>query len=90
MRLLGKFKGRELASDLKNAVELGDREKIVYSAHAIKGTCSNLGFPIVSRVAGDIEELAKKNEDASHFIGELDAEIENLMNMIGKLMSDLS
>ena len=90
MRLLGKFKGRELADDLKNAVENGDREKIIYSAHALKGTCANLGFPLVCKVAGEIEELAKKDEDVSHLIGELDTEIENLADKIEKLKAEVS
>ena len=90
MRLLSKFKGRELAGDLKKAIENGDMEKIIYSAHAIKGTCANLGFPIVCKVAGDIEELAKKNEDVSLLTQKLDAEIENLMNTIDKLYKELS
>ena len=90
MRLLGKFKGRELANDLKKAVENGDKDKIIYSAHAIKGTCANLGFPIVCKVAGEIEELAKKNEGVAHLTLELDKEIENLMDTIDKLSKELS
>ena len=88
VRLLGKFKGRELADDLKNAIKECNNDKIVYSAHALKGTCANLGFPVVCKVAGEIEELAKKNQNASHLLDELDQVMNDLMNSIDKLVAE--
>ena len=88
MRLLGKFKGRELADDLASAVKNGDPEKIVYSAHALKGTSANLGFPVVCKVAGEIEELAKSNEDATHILPELSKVVDELMAQIEKFVAE--
>ena len=88
VRLLGKFKGRELAEDLAKAVEGGDPDKIIYSAHALKGTSANLGFPTVCKVAGDIEALAKSNKDASHLLPELCEVIDNLMTQIEKFVAE--
>ena len=87
VRLLSKFKGRELANDLVKAVEGGDQEKIIYSAHALKGTSANLGFPSVCKVAGEIEQLAKSNEDASHLLPELQSVISDLMAQIEKFVA---
>ena len=88
VRLLGKFKGRELADDLADAVKGGDPEKIIYSAHTLKGTSANLGFPAVCKVAGDIEALAKANEDASHILPELSNVIDDLMAHIEKFVAE--
>ena len=88
VRLLGKFKGRELADDLAKAVVGGDPDKIIYSAHALKGTSANLGFPAVCKVAGDIEQLAKSNEDASHLLPELSKVVDDLMAQIEKFVAE--
>ena len=88
IRLLGKFKGRELAQNLADAVKSGDPEKIIYSAHALKGTSANLGFPVVCKVAGDIEALAKSNQDATELLPELSLVIDDLMNQIEKFISE--
>ena len=89
VRLLGKFKGHELADDLAKAVEGGNPDKIIYSAHALKGTSANLGFPTVCKVAGDIELLAKSNKDASHLLPELSRVINDLMTQIEKFVSEV-
>ena len=90
VRLLGKFKGRELADNLAKAVESNDPEKIIYSAHALKGTAANLGFPTVSKVAGDIEHLAKTNEDATHLLPELSKVIDELMVQVERFIAEES
>ena len=88
MRLLGKFKGRELANELAVAVRSGDVEKIVYSAHALKGTCANMGFLEVCRVSGDIEALAKAGQDANHLLDELFDVTDMLQSLIEKLKAE--
>ena len=88
VRLLGKFKGRELADDLAMAVSGGDSEKIIYSAHALKGTAANLGFLAVCKVASDIELHAKSNKDASHLLPELSKVINDLMAQIEKFIAE--
>ena len=88
VRLLGKFKGRELADDLANAVKEGNSDKIIYTAHALKGTSANLGFPVVCKVAGEIEALAKSNEDATQFLPELSKAIDDLMAQIEKFVAE--
>ena len=88
VRLLGKFKGRELADDLAKAVSSKDADKIIYSAHALKGTSANLGFPTVCKVAGEIEKLAKSNEDASHLLPELSKVIDELMEQVEKFLAE--
>ena len=88
VRLLGKFKGRELADDLAKAVTGNDPEKIIYSAHALKGTSANLGFPSVCKVAGEIELLAKSNQDSSHLLPELSKVVDDLMVQIEKFVKE--
>ena len=88
VRLLGKFKGRDLADDLARAVSGGDPDKIIYSAHALKGTSANLGFPSVCKIASDIEQLAKSNEDATHLLPELSKVIDDLTTQIEKFVAE--
>ena len=88
IRLLGKFKGPELVENLAEAVRNKDCEGVSYSAHAIKGTCANLGFPIISKVAGDIEEAAKTGEDPEAFLPKLYEALEGLMGKIEILLKD--
>ena len=88
VRLLSKFKGRELADDLAKAISGGDPDRIIYSAHALKGTSANLGFPNVCKISGDVELLAKSNEDTSHLLPELSKAIDDLMDHIDKFVAE--
>ena len=81
-RLLGKFKGPELAENLADAVRNKEPEKIMYSAHALKGTCANLGFPLISELAGKIEALAKESGDAESLLPRLSEATCELMAQI--------
>ncbi|MCL2499853.1 MAG: Hpt domain-containing protein [Defluviitaleaceae bacterium] len=69
--MLGRFKVRQMADEVMEAIKSGDHERIVFAAHAIKGTSGNLGFPTLSKLSGEMEVLAKQEQDASHLVPQL-------------------
>jgi HPt (histidine-containing phosphotransfer) domain-containing protein len=70
--MLARFKPRQMADTLLEAMKDGDHEKVGFAAHALKGTAGNLGFPTLAVLTGEIEDLAKAKKDASHMAGILD------------------
>ena len=84
--LLGKFNGRELANDVIAAINAKDSTNVVHSAHALKGTSANLGFPEVCKITDEIENLGKGGNDASHLIEPLNASVNALMETIEKFL----
>jgi HPt (histidine-containing phosphotransfer) domain-containing protein len=64
------------SSDFKNIVDglaAGDADKVMRSAHTIKGASGNLGLADVSDVARAIEERAMKNR-----LDDLDQSVQTL------------
>ena len=90
LRLLGKFKGRELADNLAGAVKNGNIDEIVYAAHALKGTCANMGFLEVCKIAGDIEVMVKAAQDPVKLLDALNEKTEILVDLIEKLKTESS
>ena len=70
--MLGRFKVREMAKTLADAIEANDTESIGFAAHALKGTAGNLGFPTLYEFSSNIEQQAKNGADVSEMIAPLD------------------
>ena len=85
MKLLGKFKGREMADTILNAIELMNFDDIVTSTHALRGTAANLSFPSVYKITSEVEALAKQKQDCSHLATTLDEAVNALEDCISKL-----
>jgi len=85
MTLLGKFKGRQMADDLLNAIKTSDDTKVVQCAHALRGTAGNLGFPTLHEITEKIEKLGKAGEDASHLCKPLSESVDALLEVIAKI-----
>ena len=65
LRLLGSFKGRKMAEDIKTAVENGNFEEIKKAAHALRGVSLNLGMNALADIAANIENKAANQENAA-------------------------
>jgi len=85
MKLLGKFKGREMADTILNAIKLMNFDDIATATHALRGTAANLSFPNVYRITSEIEEIAKSKQDCSHLANILDEAVNSLEDCISKL-----
>jgi hypothetical protein len=59
-RLVKKFDGAKMAGDIVAAVGSGDSEEIANAAHALKGLAANLGFPVVKKIAAEIEQVSRE------------------------------
>ena len=59
--LVGDFVGRmpERINALKSAFEAGDTEQVMRLAHQLKGSGGGYGFPLLTEVAGELEQKAK-------------------------------
>jgi HPt (histidine-containing phosphotransfer) domain-containing protein len=70
--MLGRFKARQMTETLLEAIKSGEHENVVFAAHALKGTAGNLGFPTLEALSKEIETLAKRKEDSSHLVPQLE------------------
>ena len=84
MKLLGKFKGREMADVVLNAIKAMNFDDIAAATHALRGTAANLSFPNVYKITSELEEAAKSNQDCSHFSTVLDEAVNALEDNITK------
>jgi HPt (histidine-containing phosphotransfer) domain-containing protein len=82
--MLGRFKVRQMTETLLDTIKEGDFEKITFAAHALKGTSGNLGFPTLYKLTGQMEAMAKTEEDVSHLV----APLEELVDIIVKAIQD--
>ena len=87
LSLLGRFKGREMADVLLDAIKEGDHSKISDKAHALRGAAGNLGFPALRDLTSEIETLAKKGEDSGHLYKPLDDLINTLESTIKEVIA---
>ena len=71
LRLVGKFDGKKMIQDIVENVKAKDHTKSAHATHALRGTASNLGFTHIGNIASEIENLCKKEEDASHLLDSL-------------------
>jgi HPt (histidine-containing phosphotransfer) domain-containing protein len=63
------------ASEIKRALESGDRALAERLAHSLKGVSGNIGALAVQDAAGEVERAARTGADASHFVARLEAEL---------------
>ncbi|MCL1975635.1 MAG: Hpt domain-containing protein [Firmicutes bacterium] len=87
-RLLGKFSGAQMETDIATAVENGDYAKTREVAHALKGVCANLGLKSLTDIALQIEMRAKAEETAFDLIPVLSKAIADAEDAIARLLAD--
>ncbi|MCL2603586.1 MAG: Hpt domain-containing protein [Defluviitaleaceae bacterium] len=85
--MLGRFKARQMTDEVLEAIKAGDHERIVFATHAIKGTSGNLGFPTLSKLSGEMEALAKQEQDASHLVPQLEELIATVIAAIADFVA---
>ena len=85
-KLVGKFDGMKLKNDLTQAIEAKDTKAIIHVSHALRGTAANLGFGVVHKVAGEIEDLCKSEENYDHLIPAINKALDALEDAIGRLL----
>ena len=89
MTLLGKFKGREMTDTLLAAMSANDSAVVVQTAHALRGTASNLSFPVLQEITSEIEALGKAGQDSSHLSEKLDTTMAELDAAIADLTASV-
>ena len=57
---------KESVQELKDSINSNDLERIFHSAHAIKGSASNLMLKDISNIAKFIEENAREGKDMDY------------------------
>ena len=85
LKLLVKFKGREMAENLIEAAKNNNHAVVAQEAHAIRGTAANLSFPTLDKISSEIEALAKTNESCLHLTDSLLDAITSLELAINEL-----
>jgi len=86
LRLVGKFDGAKMAADVIKAMDAGDNTAVIHATHALRGTAANLGFPVVLKVSGEIEMLAKEEKEYSHLKGSLNEAVAALQSSVDRLL----
>ena len=87
IKLLNKFKGRQMADNLIEAAKNGDHSAVAQHAHALRGTAANLSFPRLNDITSEIESLAKASEDSLHLTAQLDSVVTDLEAAIAELVN---
>jgi HPt (histidine-containing phosphotransfer) domain-containing protein len=88
LRLLGKFKPREMVEDLIAKINAAsDMDAIRNAAHALKGSAANLGMPVIVQATQLIEEDAKKGRPGAEHVGALFSALEALEAKIAMLLN---
>jgi len=87
MKLLNKFKGRQMTNDLIEAIKNGDHAAVAQHAHALRGTAANLSFPRINDITSEIEAKSKANEDCSHLTEQLDSAMTDLEAAVAELVN---
>ena len=86
-RLVNKFDGAKMVGDIVKAVKAEDDKAVAHSAHALKGISANLGFPIVNRIAAEIEMMSKEGKDCKHMEQPLMEAMAQLSEAIGRFLA---
>jgi HPt (histidine-containing phosphotransfer) domain-containing protein len=84
LRLVGKFNAVEMADNISERVEAGEHDAAVSLCHALRGAAANLEFPEISKVAGEVEALAKAGECSKHLLPSLKDAATGLAEAIAK------
>ena len=73
--LLNKFitSQQDIPQQLAAALAAGDKEKLCFEAHTIKGVAANLGAEALADVARQLELTVKKGEDPADDLAKLAA-----------------
>jgi HPt (histidine-containing phosphotransfer) domain-containing protein len=87
LRLVGRFDGAKMVGDISAALKAGDEQEVMNAAHALKGTAANLGFPVVQKIAGEIETGGKSEKDYSALIKQLSEATASLAEAIGRFIA---
>jgi HPt (histidine-containing phosphotransfer) domain-containing protein len=86
LRLIGKFKPREMTEDLIAKISAADTDEIRNAAHALKGSSANLAMPVISQAALLIEEEAKRGQTGAEHVPALKDALEALEVKIKELL----
>jgi len=90
LKLLKKFDGEKMRNAITNAIEANNMGDVAYATHAMRGAASNLGFGSLLKIASEIEELAKSNQDCKHLCAPLEKAVDDLNAAIARLLEEKS
>lgn len=69
---------QELMGELKDAAKTGDTDKIMHTAHTLKGATINMGFEQLSDLAYQIQKEPEKTDEVKSALPKMDAIYEKL------------
>ena len=87
LSLINRFDAQKMVGNLVEAINQGDKTKIVETAHAVKGVAGNLGLTPLRDIMVDVETKAKAEEDCSGLIGEINEILNKTQGAIAELMA---
>ena len=85
--LLGRFNSRKMVEDLVAAIEAGNFDLIVETAHAIKGASSNLGLISMTEVMIEVESRAKSKQGNSDLIAKINETLVKTEDAVSELLT---
>ncbi len=74
----------EHLQQLKVAIETGNRDQVIQTAHSIKGSAATLGLTVISGIARGVEINARQNNlnGAERAVQAIQAEIEQIAQLV--------
>lgn len=84
--MLENFSKKAMVDELIANIHEGDLQKVMNTAHAIKGVTGNLALNELNAVVLDVESQAKQNEQCAEFIDRLSKTMELTTSCMQKLL----
>lgn len=93
-RVLEKFRSRvnDHTASLATAIKTQDYEQLRLLAHSLKGSAANVSASMVSRIAGEIEEAAKRPQgsDLAALVARLEESLDTCQQQLDHLLGDFA
>ncbi|MCK2149990.1 MULTISPECIES: Hpt domain-containing protein [Marinobacter] len=82
------YDSRERIASLKQAVSEQDAEALAHAAHSFKGSCINIGAPLLGELCRTAENAGKEQrlEKVPAIIDAIEEEFRNVADLLEKLM----
>ena len=88
-RLLGRFVGDDLYSELEGFIMSGNLDDATRQAHSIKGVSGNLSLMKLNSISIELERLLKEKADYSSQLSEMKQVYDNTIEKIRELIDEV-
>ena len=79
--------GPDTASQIRSAIDAGDKDQAIRLAHACKGRCGMLGMAELHSIALSLEQCLKNGEPSALWLDELESTVAQMSQQISAALA---